>query len=177
MAMALVVSACGGDEAARAYDHYRRPDLLISALGIQPGARLADVGAGQGYLTHRLARAAGRKGCVVATDVDAGALAHIARSAGGEAPVETRVVQADDPGLEAGEYDLILLAQVDHLLGDRASYLDRLARALKPGGRIAITNRRLYRAPLVEAAGHARFAVAGEYDGLPSHFLVFLERK
>src|SRR5262249_60160786 len=102
MALAILLSACGGDEAARNYDRYRRPDLLIAALGIQPGAHIADVGAGQGYLTHRLAHAAGPGGRGVATDIDAAALAHIAPSVSGEAPVETRVVRADGPGPEAG---------------------------------------------------------------------------
>jgi predicted methyltransferase len=181
----LMMAACGDGEpepgespraranAARAYDRHRRPDLLIAALDLPAGATVADVGAGEGYLTTRLARAVGASGRVVATDIDASALARIARAGN----IETRVVRADDPGLEAGAYDLVLLAQVDHLLGDRADYLRKLRAALKPGGRIAVSNRRLYRAPLLDAATRAGFSTASEYDGLPAHFLVTLEAK
>lgn len=160
------------------YDRYRRPDLLLAALALRPGAVVADVGAGRGYLTARLALAVGAggegKGKVVATDIDAAALAAIAPAGPGAAPVETRVVEPDDPGLEPATYDLILLAEVDHLLPERAAYLRRLAVALAPGGRIAVSNRPLYRAPLLEAATRAGLHVASESRDLPAHFLVVL---
>ena len=156
------------------YDRYRRPDLLLAALELRPGAVVADVGAGRGYLTPRLALAVGAGGKVVATDIDAAALAAIAPAGPGAAPVETRVVQPDDPGLEPATYDLILLAEVDHLLPERAAYLRRLAAALAPGGRIAVSNRPLYRAPLLEAATRAGLGLASEPRALPAHFLVLL---
>ena len=87
-------------------------------------------------------------------------------------PIEKRVAAPDDPGLEPASYDLVLLAEVDHLLRDRADYLRRLKPALKPGGRIAINNRMLYRAPLIEAAARAGFAVERERGDLPGHFLL-----
>jgi predicted methyltransferase len=167
--------SCGNDEASRARDRLRRPDLLVAALGIRPGARVADVGAGDGYLTHRIAAAAGPGGRVVATDIDAAALARIAPSASGEAPVETRRVEPDDPGLEASAYDLILLSEVDQYLADRQGYFARLRGALAPGGRLAISNRRTYRDRVVEAAGRAGLALDGEYEKLPAHFLVLLK--
>ena len=57
------------------YDAQRAPAALIEALGLKPGQRVADVGAGRGYLTLRLAAAVGPGGHVVATDVDDDALA------------------------------------------------------------------------------------------------------
>lgn len=169
--------SCGGDQASQARDRLRRPDLLVAALGIRPGARVADVGAGDGYLTHRLARAAGASGRVVATDVDAAALARISPSVTGEAPVETRAVRADEPGLEARAYDLILVSEVDQYLPDRAAYFALLRGALAPGGRIAVSNRRAYRERVVDAAAHAALALASEYDRLPAHFLLLLEAR
>ena len=177
--LVALVSGCGDARArtkeADAYDRYRRPDLLVAALALRPGQIVADVGAGQGYLTHRLAAAVGPRGRVVATDLDAAALAHIGGSAAGEASIETRRVQVEDPGLERGAYDLLLLAQVDHLLVDRAAYLRRATLALKPHGRIAVSNRRLYRAPLLDAARAAGLTVAAERAELPAHFVVLLE--
>jgi predicted methyltransferase len=161
-------------EMRAAYDRYRRPAELIAALGLRRGDAVADVGAGQGYLTHRLAAAVGPAGRVVATDIDAAALARIGPGARDEAPVELRPVHADDPGLERGAYDRILLAEVDHLLADRVDFLRRLALALKPGGRIAVENRLGYRAPLVEAARRAGLAVVESRD-LSPHFLVLLQ--
>jgi len=153
-------------------DRYRRPDLLVAALHLDAGATVADIGAGTGYLTHRLAARAGGRGRVVATDVDGDALGRIGAALPGEAPIETRRVSPDDPGLEAGAYDLIVLSQVDHLLSDRASYFAKLARALAPGGRIAISNRRGFRAAALAAAEGAGLRTVSEYTQLPAHFLV-----
>jgi 2-polyprenyl-3-methyl-5-hydroxy-6-metoxy-1,4-benzoquinol methylase len=154
-------------------DRYRRPDLLIAALHIGAGGVVADVGAGAGYLTHRLAARVGPTGRVVATDIDAAQLGRIGPSGPGEAPIVTRTVSPTEPGLEAGAYDLILLSEVDHLLADRAAYLRKLVPALKRGtGRIAVSNRRAHRAAVLEAAARAGLTVKSDYQGLPAHFLI-----
>jgi predicted methyltransferase len=158
------------DRATR--DRFRQPDRVVAALGLRAGQRVADVGAGQGYLTFRLADAVGPAGRVVATDIDDAALAVVRAQA--RANVIARRVAADDPGLEPAAYDLVLLSEVDHYLPDRALYLRKLRAALAPGGRIAVTNRRAFRAPLLEAAARAGYAIAGEVTDLPVHFLVFL---
>ncbi|HEX8953939.1 MAG TPA: class I SAM-dependent methyltransferase, partial [Polyangia bacterium] len=115
--------------------------------------------------------AVGARGHVVATDIDGAALAAIPQSGA----IETRVVRADDPGLEPGAYDRILVAEVDQYLGDRADYLRRLARALAPGGFIAVENRLPYRAPLVAAAAAAGLRVTELAPAPPVHFFVKLE--
>jgi ubiquinone/menaquinone biosynthesis C-methylase UbiE len=180
LAVCLLVACGGGDHerearAQASYDRYRRPDLLVAALAIRPGDAVADVGAGRGYLTHRLAASAGARGRVVATDIDGAQLAAIGATRDGEAAVETRLVAAAEPSLEPAAYDLILLSEVDHLLPERTLYLTRLKSALKPNGRIAVTNRRWDRAPLADAARAAGLRVQGEYSELPAHFLIFLE--
>ncbi len=145
----------------------------MAALHIMPGAVVADVGAGGGYLTHRLAAAAGPNGRVVATDIDGSSLQRIGASAPGEAPITTRTVAPDAPNLEPGRYDLILLSEVDQLLADREAYLRLLVPALKPGtGRVAVSNRRVHRAALLAAAERAGLALRSEYDVLPAHFLI-----
>lgn len=184
MAIALVCAVAGAavggcDRAARAgvdpaaadYDRYREPQTIVGALELAPGQRIADVGAGRGYLTTRIAAAVGARGRVVATDIDGAALAAIPR----DRAIETRVVRADDPGLEAGAYDRILVADVDQYLPDRARYLVRLSRALVPGGFIAVSNKLTYRAPLVAAAAAAGLRVREITPAPPAHFLVRLE--
>jgi 2-polyprenyl-3-methyl-5-hydroxy-6-metoxy-1,4-benzoquinol methylase len=155
-------------------DGYRRPDLLVAALHFGPGAAVADVGAGAGYLTHRLAARAGAGGHVTATDIDAAALARIGASRPGEAPIETRLVSPDDPGLERARYDLVLLSEVDHLLADRTAYLRKLAGTLTATGRIAISNRLVFRAPTLKAGEQAGLHQVADYTGLPGQFLIEL---
>lgn len=185
VAVLVLAAACSRSEAAdepargvsRAdYDRWRRPDDLVAALEVQPGDTVADVGAGRGYLTGRLARAVGPTGRVVATDVVAAALAEVKRLPRDErmAPIETRLVAADRTGLEEGRYDVILLAEVDHLLPDRVAYLGRLRAALAAGGRVAVANRLQHRAGLLVAAERAGYQAAAR-AAPPGQYLVLLE--
>jgi predicted methyltransferase len=188
-AMALAVAtfsgapACTRAEADRSagmseedYDRWRQPDAVVAALDLRPGDVVADLGAGRGYLTGRLARAVGPGGRVVATDIDDAALAEVARIRRGDpmAPIETRLVTADRSGLEPGRYDLVLLAEVDHLLPERAAYLERLRASLAAGGRLAVANRLQHRAGLLAAAERAGYRVI-DRPAPPGQFLVFLE--
>lgn len=159
------------DREALQYQAYRQPQKMVAGLTLTPGQRVADVGAGRGLVTTRIADAVGPRGHVVALDIDGTALAAIPR----RATIETRVVAADEPALEPAAYDRILLAEVDHLLPDRAVYLGKLMRALRPGGFIAVTNRVLYRAPLVSAAAAAGLRASEVPLDLPAHFFVRLE--
>jgi predicted methyltransferase len=180
LALALSVLAAFGcqrrqdAQAAREqaqYDRYRQPEKIVAGLALQPGMRVADVGAGHGYLTGRIADAVAPSGHVVATDIDGSALATIELSP----LVETRVVKPDDPGLEPGAYDRILVAEVDHYLADRTAYFAKLRRALKPGGYIVVTNRLGFR-PFVVAAGISVGLRAVELPlSLPQHFYLRLE--
>src|SRR5437867_1017127 len=152
----LAGGACRRREPARtvsagsraAIDQYRQPDRLVAALALRPGDRVADIGAGGGFLTLRLARAVGPTGRVIATDIDGDALAalHARASDAHLSQIEIREVTPDAPGLDAGCCDLVLLAEVDHYLRDRAAYFRALVPLLRPGGRIAIENRRAHEA-------------------------------
>jgi 2-polyprenyl-3-methyl-5-hydroxy-6-metoxy-1,4-benzoquinol methylase len=154
------------------YDASRAPAKVVAALGLTAGQRVADVGAGRGYLTLRLADAVGAKGRVVATDVDDDAIATLQERTKGRAQVSVRKTRPDDPMLEAGAYDLILLSEVDHFLHDRLAFLRKLKGALAPNGHLAVTHVRAMRPPLETAAREAGFVVASEYDGLPDHYLL-----
>jgi ubiquinone/menaquinone biosynthesis C-methylase UbiE len=165
---------CGAAHADATYDGYRRPDRVIAALGLAAGQRVADVGAGLGYLTFRLAAAVGPTGRVVATDIDAIALEALSALAPAFPNLVVRKATPDDPGLERAAYDLVLLAFVDQYLRDRADYLSRLRRALVKGGRLAVLNRQVFRDELVFAAGRAGFTVVAEVQGLPGQFLLLL---
>jgi ubiquinone/menaquinone biosynthesis C-methylase UbiE len=165
------------DEAVREqarFDAERRPEKLIEALGIGPGAKVADIGAGSGLLTVHLARAVVPNGRVVATDID-GAVLDLLQSrltaAGLADLVERRVVGAEQPDLEAGSYDAILLAEVDHYFSDEVTWLRDAARALKPGGRIVISNRIHHRQKSMAAAQKAGLVLQSESTPVPTHFI------
>ena len=156
------------------FDEERRPDLIVAALGIGPGARVADIGAGSGLLTLHLARAVSPGGKVVATDIE-NAVLDLLRSrverAGLSSVVEPRVVAPDTPGLEPASYDVILLAEVDHYFTDPAAWLTAAKAALKPDGAIAITNRIHHRASGLAAAKAAGLHLVSESSPVPSTFL------
>ena len=163
-----------------AQDSYRRPQLLVAALALRTGDHVAEIGAGGGYLTRYLATAVGPAGRIVATDIDDGALAALADRVRQERldQVLPRRVTTEDPGLESAAYDLILMAQVDHLLADRSAYLRRLVPALRPGSRsrIAVSNRESHRAELLTAAVAAGLHIepAQPAPDLPGQYLLFL---
>jgi ubiquinone/menaquinone biosynthesis C-methylase UbiE len=170
-------SATAADEMAHEqarFDADRRPDKVIEALGIGPGARVADVGAGSGLMTVHLARAVAPNGKVVATDVDSVVLDLLTqrlKAAGLVDVVERHVVAADTPGLEAGAYDAILLAEVDHYFSDPVAWLKTAAAALKPGGRIVISNRTYHRAQSLAAARKAGLVLKSESSPVATHFI------
>jgi 2-polyprenyl-3-methyl-5-hydroxy-6-metoxy-1,4-benzoquinol methylase len=152
-------------------------DALVDSLRLSGAERVADVGAGPGFFSLKLARHLPR-GKVVATDLDPQALAVLQRRAqkAGLANIEARKVSPAAPGLEPGAYDLIFLCQVDHYLPDRAEFFRQLALALKPGGRLAIANYERYREPVRAAASAAGFVFGSEPLQTPGHFLLVFTR-
>lgn len=156
------------------FDAERRPEKVIEALGIKPGSRVADVGAGTGLLTVHLARAVAPTGSVVATDIDGAVLEllHSRLEAANLADVvERRVVGAETPGLEAGAYDAILLAEVDHYFSDEVGWLKGATAALKPNGRIVISNRIHHRTRSMAAGQKAGLVLQSESTPVPTHFI------
>lgn len=156
------------------FDRDRKPEKIVEALGIGPGARVADIGASSGLMTVHLARAVAPTGRVVATDIDGAVLRLLAQhlaAVGLTSVVEPRVVAADAPGLERTSYDAILLAEVDHLLADPVAWLKAAKPALKPDGRIAISNRVYRHDKSIAAAKKAGLTLTTESNPVPTHFI------
>ena len=116
------------------------PDKAIAALDIRPGATVADVGAGSGYMTIRLAAAVGPRGRVYATDVQPEMVEKLtARVKSAALPNVTPILsKTDDPGLPEGSLDLILMVDVYHELAAPQRMLQLLKRALAPAGRLVL---------------------------------------
>lgn len=127
------------DDPAR--DAWQHPDDVIAALALAPDLTVADVGAGTGYFTVRLARAVPR-GRVIATDIEPDMVRYLGERAEREqlANVQPVLATGDDPHLAPDSVDRILVVDVWHHVADRATYARGLARALRPGGQVAIVD-------------------------------------
>ncbi len=127
------------DDPAR--DAWQRPDDVVRALDLAPAMTVADVGAGTGYFSVRLARAV-PQGEVIATDIEPDMVRYLGERARREQLPNLRAVQgtATASGLTARSVDRILVVDVWHHLGDRIAFARDLAAALRPGGRLVIVD-------------------------------------
>ena len=112
-------------------DVWQLPDQVILALELTRQETIADIGAGSGYFTRRFARHAKK---VYAVDIDPKLLEMVRKNA--PANVETVLATPDDPKLPEASVDTIFFCDVLHHIENRPGYYARLAKALKPGGRI-----------------------------------------
>ena len=121
-------------------DGWQMPDRVVDTLALAAGQQVADVGAGGGYFTFRLAQAVGTAGRVYAVDLDPDLLAYVAAQAEARAlpQVETILASPTDTGLAESTVDLVFLAHVFHHIEAPAEYFARVSAALRPGGRVAI---------------------------------------
>ena len=120
---------------------WQKPDEIMDALNIADGARVADVGAGGGWFTVRLARRVGPNGVVYAEDVQTEMLESIDYrvSREGLTNVETVLGTTEDPMLPA-DLDAILIVDVYSEVLDPVAWLARVAGTLQPQGRLGIVD-------------------------------------
>jgi SAM-dependent methyltransferase len=165
-----------------------RTDRLVSELPLQPDSVVADIGAGTGYFSFRIAERIPR-GRVIAVDIQQQMLDMIEerKSRGYQGRVETVLGNERDPGLARNSVDLILLVDAYHEFSWPKEMGQAMARALRPGGRLVLIEyrgedrsipiKRLHK--MTEAQARKEMASVGldlEYneDFLPQqHFLVF----
>ncbi len=123
---------------------WQKPEVIMDALKIAEGARVADIGAGGGFFTVRLADRVGPNGKVYAQDIQQPMLEAIRRrvSREGLKNVEPRLSTETDLNLPTGSLDAVLIVdtyqEIDE--ADREGFLRNIARTLKPNGRIGIVN-------------------------------------
>ena len=115
-----------------------RPELLLPALKLKPGDVVADIGAGTGYYTRRLAKLVGDKGTVYAVDIQQEMLDLLTNKM---AELKIHNVKPilgtiTDPNLPVRSIDLILMVDVYHEFDYPYEMAQALCRALKPGGRM-----------------------------------------
>ena len=126
-------------------DLWQRPDQIMDALGIADASSVADIGAGSGWFTIRLARRVGPRGIVYAEDVQKEMINAIMRRVGREGfnNVRPRLGSSNDPNLPASALDAVLMVDAYHEVQDRVTLLSNLAKSLKPQGRLGIVDFKL----------------------------------
>lgn len=165
-------------------DAWQKPHEVVMALDLKPEETIADIGAGTGYFARHFARHAAK---VYAVDIDEKLLGMAKAKAPGN--LEIVLAEPDDPKLPEQSVDTIFFCNVLHHIENRGPYYQKLAKALKPGGRIV--NIDFYKKPLpvgpgvgmklseeqvigeFEAAG---FRLVKKFDFLPYQYFLVFER-
>jgi ubiquinone/menaquinone biosynthesis C-methylase UbiE len=121
-------------------DAWQKPDLIMDALAIGEGSVVADLGAGGGWFTVRLARRVGPNGLVFAQDVQPQMLEAIKRRVGREGLRNVEYVHGslDDPLLPPGRFDAVLIVDVYHEVANPIELLRNVRASLKSTGRVGI---------------------------------------
>lgn len=119
-----------------------RTDMLIQSLNLKPGMTVADIGAGTGYFSRKMATRAGNTGVVYAVDVQpemVGKLKFAAKSHGNIKPI---LSTETDIMLPANSLDLAIMVDVYHELAYPYEVMQSVLRALKPNGRLVLVEYR-----------------------------------
>ncbi len=121
-------------------DAWQKPDQVLDALALAPTARVADLGAGTGYFSVRLARRV-PQGKVFAVDIEPDMVRHLGLRAEHEHLSAIVPVQASADAANLPEpVDLVLVVDTYHHIDNRTAYFARLRASLRPNGRLAIVD-------------------------------------
>ena len=168
------------------------PSRAVEALELAPGMVVADIGAGSGYYTVRMANKVGPTGKVFATDIQVGMLSLLMRRVNSEGIKNVVPVQGavDDPRLAPASIDLALMVDVYHELAAPQVFVRKLRDALKPDGRLVLIEFRKEdpRVPIQEAhkmsveqvrqeLGADGYAIDKVIDVLPWQHIIVLKAK
>ncbi len=121
-------------------DAWQKPDQIMDALGVADGSAVADLGAGGGWFTIRLAHRVGPNGVVYAEDIQREMIDATRRRVGREGLTNVRTVlgTSDDPRLPADSLDAALIVEAYHEMKDPVALFRNVAQSLKPSGRLGI---------------------------------------
>lgn len=167
------------------------PEKALKIIGIAPGSSVADVGAGSGYFTLKMASRVGPGGTVYANDIQQGMLDIIRGKMKGMSITNVTLVLGapDDPKLPANALDLVLMVDVYHECHEPQAMLGHIRSSLKPGGRLVLLEYRAedprvpirpeHKMSVAQAkleVEHEGFTLATVNEDLPwQHVLIFIK--
>jgi len=136
--VADIISPIWSDPAHR--DAAREVDQIVARLHLHAGERVADIGAGSGYDTLRLAKVVGPRGRILAEDITPAYLQQLRQTVIRTAPGNVDVIEGDpgDPKLPPRSIDAAIMVHMYHEIQQPLAMLAKLATAFKPGGRLGI---------------------------------------
>jgi ubiquinone/menaquinone biosynthesis C-methylase UbiE len=143
VAGSLVAPALAAAQLPRTHrDEWQNVEGIFAALEVGPGDSVADIGAGDGFLTLRLSQRLGSRGRIFAVDINASTLAELERDLEYYQfdNVEVIVSEPDDPMLPSGALDAAFMVITYHEFTDHEAMLAGIRRALKPTGRLVIVD-------------------------------------
>ena len=131
-------------------DAYQKPQEVVKALNLAEGEVIADIGAGSGYFTFRLAQPVGEKGRVYAVDVSPEMIMHLNRRVRdlNVKNVVTILCAPDDPLLAEASVNRFFICDTWHHINGHAKYLALLKRMLKPGGQVIMVDFKKAKTPI-----------------------------
>nr|WP_250890720.1 methyltransferase domain-containing protein [Sphingobium nicotianae] len=123
-------------------DRVNEANDIMNLAGIKPGMTVADIGAGEGYYTVRLAKRVGARGRVLAQDIIAEVIDQLGRRVTKEnwANVSVKLGSEDDPKLPEASFDRVFMIHMYHEISEPYAFLWRLYPALKPDGEIIVVD-------------------------------------
>jgi ubiquinone/menaquinone biosynthesis C-methylase UbiE len=138
--VAKIVSSRWSDEETR--DRLKEAEDVMDRAGIRPGMTVADIGAGEGYYTIRLAARVGMKGRVLAQDIVPEVRDALAERVNRERldNVSVKLGEPADPKLPPASFDRVLMVHMYHEIGEPYEFLWNLRPALKPGGQVIVVD-------------------------------------
>jgi precorrin-6B methylase 2 len=123
-------------------DRAARFARIFEAMALAPGSVVADVGAGQGEYSFRMADLVGPSGRVYAVDISPRALEQLSALVAYRRITNVEVIEGavDDPRLPAAALDAVLIVNAYHEMAEYPSMLQAILAALKPEGRLVIVD-------------------------------------
>lgn len=167
-------------------DGWQHPEEIVAALALAPGATVADIGAGTGYMVAHLSKAVGEGGTVIAIDAEQGMVTYLkARSeALGPARIMPRKVGVESPDLQDDSVDGVVTLNTWHHIGGREAYAKKVYSGLRRGGRFVVVDcevdaesgppreMRVEPGQVVKELEAGGFRAELAHESMPKHYMV-----
>ncbi|MCC6138827.1 MAG: methyltransferase domain-containing protein [Bdellovibrionaceae bacterium] len=176
------------DDPAR--DKWQKPDLVVQGLELRRAKCVADIGAGTGYFSTRIARALPQDSVVYAVDIEPDMVTHLKERAQAEGLKNHKEILSTEefPTLPK-KCDVVLLVDTYHHISNRAAYFKSGLSQLNPKGRVAVVDftmtspigpkksHRLEKSQVVTEMEQAGYKLHKDIDGLPNQYFLIFEKQ